>query len=143
AGSVAASGPSTAGGRPGTRLLARAGTPAAFAAAVLAFTYAAVSLYWTLGGRLLLDTVGGTVEQVARGGGGPAVLLGLTATVLKVAGGLLALALVRPWGRAIPRRWLLICPAGARAGATRYCGRVLAGARAVGGGAAGPAGAGA
>ena len=25
----------------------------------------------------------------------------------KVAGGLLALALVRPWGRVIPRRWLL------------------------------------
>ncbi|HKA95187.1 MAG TPA: DUF3995 domain-containing protein [Streptosporangiaceae bacterium] len=119
-------GPSIAKGRPGTRLLARAGTPAAYAAAVLAFTYAAVSLYWTLGGRLLLDTVGGTVEQVARGGGGPAVLLGLTATVLKVAGGLLALALVRPWGRAIPRRWLLICSAGASAVLTGYGGLLVA-----------------
>jgi hypothetical protein len=112
--------PNAAEDRPGTRLLARAGTPAAYAAAVLAFTYAAVSLYWTLGGRLLLDTVGGTVAQVARGGGAPAVLLGLTATVLKVAGGLLALALVRPWGRALPRRWLLICSAGASTVLTGY-----------------------
>jgi len=30
-----------------------------------------------------------------------------------VAGGLLALALVRPWGRGVPRRWLLLSSAGA------------------------------
>ena len=118
--------PSVAKDRLGTRLLARAGTPAAYAAAVLAFTYAAVSLYWTLGGRLALDTVGGSVAHVARGGGAPAVLLGLTATVLKVAGGLLALALVRPWGRAIPRRWLLICSAGASAVLIGYGGLIVA-----------------
>jgi len=118
--------PSAAKDRPGTCLLARAGTPAAYAAAVLAFAYAAVSLYWALGGRLLLDTVGGTVVQVARDGGVPAVLLGLTATVLKVAGGLLALALVRPWGRAIPRRWLLVCSAGASAVLTGYGGLLVA-----------------
>jgi hypothetical protein len=34
------------------------------------------------------------------------VALGIGAGVLKVAGALLALALVRPWGRAIPRRLL-------------------------------------
>jgi hypothetical protein len=91
-------GPSVAMGRPVTSRLTRAGTPAAYAAAVLAFAYAAVSLYWTMGGRLLLETVGGTAVEVARGGGMPAVLLGLTATVLKVVAGLLALVLVRPWG---------------------------------------------
>lgn len=118
--------PSVAKDRPGTRLLAKTGTPSAYAAAVLAFTYAAVSLYWTLGGSLLLDTVGGAVAHVARGGGAPAVLLGLAATVLKVAGGLLALALVRPWGRAIPRRWLLICSAGASAVLIGYGGLIVA-----------------
>jgi hypothetical protein len=38
----------------------------AYAAAVLAFGSAAVSLYWTLGGTVLLDTVGGTFEHLAR-----------------------------------------------------------------------------
>jgi len=36
------------------------------------------------------------------------VLVALAATVAKVIGGLLALAMVRPWGRLVPRRWLLI-----------------------------------
>jgi hypothetical protein len=35
------------------------------------------------------------------------VLIAAAATLAKVVGGLLALALVRPWGRAVPRRWLL------------------------------------
>lgn len=82
-------------------------TIAAYGAAALAFAYAAVSLYWAAGGTALLATVGGTVEDVARRGGLPAVALGSAATVLKVVGGLLALALARPWGRTIPRRWLL------------------------------------
>ena len=119
-------GPSVAMGRPVTFRLTRAGTPAAYAAAVLAFAYAAVSLYWTMGGRLLLETVGRTAVEVARGGGMPAVLLGLTATVLKVVAGLLALVLVRPWGRAVPRRWLLICLAAASAVLTGYGGLIVA-----------------
>ena len=36
------------------------------AAAVLAFASAAVTLYWTLGGTLLLDTVGGAFEELVR-----------------------------------------------------------------------------
>ena len=84
----------------------RAGAIAAYGAAALAFAYAAVSLYWTVGGTALLATVGGGVEDVARRGGLPAIALGLAATFLKVAGGMLGLALVRPWGRAMPRRWL-------------------------------------
>ncbi|MEA2497122.1 MAG: hypothetical protein QOJ29_5033, partial [Thermoleophilaceae bacterium] len=42
----------------------RDGSPAP--AAALAFASAAVSLYWTLGGTALLDTVGGAVEDLAR-----------------------------------------------------------------------------
>jgi hypothetical protein len=84
------------------------GTVAAYAAAVLAFAYALVSLYWALGGHALVTTVGGYVEQFARRGGALPVLVALAAAAAKAAGGLLALALVRPWGRMVPRRWLLI-----------------------------------
>ena len=77
---------------------------AAYGAAALAFAYATVSLYWAAGGTSLLATVGGTIEEVGRRGGLPAIALGSAATVLKAAGGMLALALIRPWGRAIPRR---------------------------------------
>ena len=92
--------PATAGRRP-------AGTVAAYAAAVVAFGYALVSLYWAVGGHRLVSTVGGYVAHFARQGGAVPVVLALAATAAKVAGGLLALALVRPWGRVIPRRWLL------------------------------------
>ena len=92
--------PAAAGGR-------TAGTVAAYAAAVVAFAYALVSLYWAVGGHRLVSTVGGYVAHFARQGGAVPVVLALAATAAKVAGGLLALALVRPWGRVIPRRWLL------------------------------------
>jgi hypothetical protein len=67
----------------------------AWVAASLAFASAAVSLYWTLGGTLLLDTVGGAIEDLARERSFVSVALGTTTVVLKVAAGVLALALVR------------------------------------------------
>jgi hypothetical protein len=84
------------------------GTVAAYAAAAVAFGYAAVSLYWALGGHAMVSTVGGYVQRFAREGGAVPVLVALAAAVAKVIGGVLALALVRPWGRVIPRRWLLL-----------------------------------
>jgi hypothetical protein len=105
------------------------GTVAAYVAAVLAFAYALVSLYWAVGGHALVTTVGGYVEQFARRGGALPVLVALAAAAAKVAGGLLALALVRPWGRMIPRRWLLIGSSAASALLVGYGGlNVLAGA---------------
>jgi Protein of unknown function (DUF3995) len=89
------------------------GTVAAYAAAIIAFAYAVVSLYWALGGHALIGTVGGYVQQLARRGGAIPLLAALAAAVAKVVGGLLALALVRPWGRVVHRRWLLIVSAGA------------------------------
>jgi hypothetical protein len=83
------------------------GTITAYAAAIAAFTYALLSLYWAVGGHGLVSTVGGYVEQFAHRGGAIPVLVALAATVAKVAGGLLALALVRPWGRVVSRSWLL------------------------------------
>ena len=71
-----------------------AGTVAAYAAAVVAFAYALVSLYWAVGGHRLVSTVGGYVAHFARQGGAVPVVLALAATAAKVAGGLLALALV-------------------------------------------------
>jgi hypothetical protein len=79
---------------------------AAYAACALAWLYAVPNLYWALGGTAGLDTVGGAIEELARTRDPAGVALGLGAGVLKLAGGLLALALVRPWGRAIPRRLL-------------------------------------
>lgn len=105
------------------------GTATAYAAAIAAFAYALVSLYWAVGGHALVSTVGGYVEQFARQGGAVPVLVALAAAVVKVAGVLLALALVRPWGRVVPRRWLLISSAGASALLVVYGGiNVAAGA---------------
>ena len=80
---------------------------AAYPACALAWLSAVPSFYWALGGTAGLDTVGGAIEELARTPDPAGIALGLGAGVLKVAGGLLALALVRPWGRAIPRRLLL------------------------------------
>src|SRR6516164_1101060 len=105
-----------------------AGTVTAYAAAIVAFAYAMMSLYWALGGHALVSTIGGYVEQFARRGGALPVLAALAATLAKLAGGLLALALVRPWGRVVPRRWLLLGSAGASVLLVAYGGlNVLAG----------------
>jgi hypothetical protein len=101
----------------------------AYAAAIVAFAYALMSLYWTLGGHALVSTIGGYVEQFARRGGALPVLIALAATLVKVVGGLLPLALVRPWGRMVPRGWLLSGSAGASALLVVYGGlNVLLGA---------------
>jgi uncharacterized protein DUF3995 len=105
------------------------GTAAGYAAAIVSFAYALVSLYWAVGGHGLVSTVGGYVEQFARRGGAVPVLVALAAAAAKVAGGLLALALVRPWGRVVPRRWLLLGSTGASGLLVAYGGlNVLAGA---------------
>jgi hypothetical protein len=80
---------------------------AAYTACALAWLYALPSLYWALGGTAGLDTVGGAIEELARTRDPAGIALGLGAGILKLVGGLLALALVRPWGRVIPRRLLL------------------------------------
>ena len=117
-----------------------AGTVAAYAAAIVAFGYAVPSLYWAAGGHGLVSTVGGYVEQFARRGGAVPVLVALAAAALKVAGGLLALALVRPWGRVVPRRLLLIGSAAASALLTVYGGLNVAVAALVLSGVIHPAG---
>jgi hypothetical protein len=79
----------------------------AYAACAWAFLFAAMSFYWALGGMVGVETLGVEIERQARERDP-----GLLATTwitggLKAAAGLLALALVRPWGRALPRRLLV------------------------------------
>jgi Protein of unknown function (DUF3995) len=81
-------------------------TWAAYAACALALLSAIPSFYWAAGGTIGLDTVGGAIEELARARNPAGVALGIGAGVLKVAGAVLALALVRPWGRRVPRRLL-------------------------------------
>jgi hypothetical protein len=74
---------------------ARSGRSAALAAAALAFASAAVSVYWTLGGTGLLDTVGGEIERLARERSAPAVAVIAATAVAKLLAGALALGLPR------------------------------------------------
>jgi hypothetical protein len=74
---------------------ARSGRSAALAAAALAFASAAVSLYWTLGGTGLLDTVGGEIERLARERSAAAIAVAGATAVAKLLAGALALALLR------------------------------------------------
>ena len=95
--------------------MTRGTAAAAYGSVVLAWLYALVSAYWTAGGTALLSTVGGPVEDLARRGGGAAVAVGVVTVLLKLAGGVLGLALVRPWGRRLPARALTVAAAAAGA----------------------------
>jgi hypothetical protein len=79
-----------------------------YAACVCASLSAAISFYWGIGGDVGLELVGdGAVEASESGGLGIFVLLVLVGLV-KGLGGLLALALVQPWGPRILPRWMLL-----------------------------------
>lgn len=78
-------------------------------AATLAFASAAVTVYWTIGGTGLLDTVGGYPEELARAGGPVAAVGGLLVVAVKIVGGLVALGLAqRGLGRTRHRLLLLV-----------------------------------
>src|SRR5215216_4618983 len=66
---------------------------AAYAACALALLSALLSFYWAAGGTIGLDTVGGAIEELDRARDPAGVALGIGAGLLKVAGGVLALAL--------------------------------------------------
>jgi hypothetical protein len=70
---------------------------------VLAWGYAAVSAYWAAGGTAGIDTVGGQIAELARSGSPAAALLAWAATVAKLIGGLLGVAMARrqPPGRLV------------------------------------------
>jgi hypothetical protein len=79
----------------------------AYAAAWCALIFAVLTFYWALGGTFLLDTIGQEVLRLARTRDTTFVVAGWVSALLKLAGAVLALALVQPWGGRIPRRLLL------------------------------------
>jgi hypothetical protein len=107
---------------------------AAYLSAVLALLYAAVSAYWAAGGKGLLSTLGGQLEDLARRGGAASFVLGVTVALIKFAGAALSLALVQPWGRRLPQRLLTAVAIAGGVVLTVYGGLlVVVGALALGG----------
>src|SRR6266568_7323234 len=68
----------------------------AYLAAGLAFASAATTAYWLFGGTALLDTLGGSVERLARDRSNAALALALAVVVVKSVAALLALLLLSP-----------------------------------------------
>jgi Protein of unknown function (DUF3995) len=80
------------------RRAAARGLRLAQAACVAGLAYAAISVYWAVGGTWLLDTVGGTLDQQAHAGNLGIILAVWAAAVLKIIGAIVPLAAagVRP-----------------------------------------------
>ncbi len=98
------------------------------AAAGWAFAFAAVSFYWAAGGTQGLGTLAETLrEQAVARDQGFITVIWITGA-LKVLAGLLALALVRPWGKVFPRWMLLTAGWGTGAFLTLYGGLDMIGA---------------
>jgi Protein of unknown function (DUF3995) len=74
------------------RRAAASGLRLAQAACVAGLAYAAISVYWALGGTWLLDTIGGTLEQQGRAGNPGIILAVWAAAVLKIIGAIVPLA---------------------------------------------------
>jgi hypothetical protein len=88
---------------------------AGYAAAAWAFLFAAASFYWALGGPLGVETIGPGITGPALAGD-PTILAVIWITgALKVVAGVVALALIQPRGRRVPRWALLLFGWGAGA----------------------------
>lgn len=85
----------------------------AYAAAVWAFVFAALSFYWAAGGRVGVMTLGEGIERLALARDPELIATTWITGVLKGIAGLLALALVQRWGRVFPRRVLRLGARGA------------------------------
>jgi hypothetical protein len=95
---------------------------AAYVACVWGLLFAGISFYWGLGGRGLLDTVGGTIQRRALAGDATVYAAVWVTGLLKLLAAGLALALVRPWGRRLPRRPLVFVAGACAALLTLYGG---------------------
>lgn len=78
---------------------------AAYSACAWSFIFAAASFYWAAGGTAGAGTISETITELAQSAWFAAVLWGTG--LLKALVGILALALVRPWGNKLPR-WMLL-----------------------------------
>jgi len=111
---------------------------AGYAACAWALIFAAMSFYWAAGGGLGIETQAPGIKEYAEAREPWFVALLWATGAAKVIGGLLALALVQPWGRMFPRWMLLTAGWAAGVGMTLYgglnlvIGVVIAGLRAAG-----------
>ncbi|GAA5052395.1 DUF3995 domain-containing protein [Haladaptatus pallidirubidus] len=80
-------------------------TYAGYIASAWMIVFAAVSFYWAFGGTAGVDTV--SLGQELAGEPWFITILWLTG-ILKLGGGVLALALVQSWGQLLPRRLVLV-----------------------------------
>ena len=76
-----------------------------YAACLWAVLFAALSFFWAAGGRTGLHPL----ELEAAPGDSVWIVINLGAGIIKVLMGLLALALVQPWGRIVPYKLLKAC----------------------------------
>jgi hypothetical protein len=81
---------------------------AGYATAACAFLFALISFYWGFGGTFALDTVGREAVELIEAGNVGIYVAVWFAGLFKAAGGVLALALVQPWGRRLFRHWMLM-----------------------------------
>lgn len=95
---------------------------AGYATCAWALIFAAVSFYWAAGGTIGAETIGPALAGLARVRDPEFIAILWITGALKVAAGLLALALVQSWGRLIPRWLLLLAGWGASAGLILYGG---------------------
>ncbi len=114
-----------------TLAIARRGFWAGYAACAWGLAFAAISFYWGLGGTIGLDTIGGSLETLARVHD-PILLVAVWGTgFLKLLGSLLALALVGKWAARLSRRLVTVLGGVAAASLTLYGGVLVAAAMLV------------
>jgi Protein of unknown function (DUF3995) len=83
------------------------GTWPGYLAFIWGLIFAAISFYWGSGGTVGLNTIGGSIEARARRGDASILAAVWITGTLELFGAVLALALVRQWGRRLPQRPLL------------------------------------
>lgn len=99
---------------------ARPGRWAGRAAFAWAVIFALMSLYWAAGGRVGGATLGVEIDRLAHERDASFVAGLWAAFALKAAAAVLALALVQPWGRRLPRRLVLVLGTATGIGITLY-----------------------
>lgn len=83
---------------------------AAYGACGWAFLFAALSFYWALGGIAGIDAVSPAIVSLARARVPWLIALLWITGILKIGSGLIALALIQPWGRRIPPGYCSFSP---------------------------------
>jgi len=109
----------SATGRRGQRSV---GAWAGYVACVWGLAFAAISFYWGAGGTQGLDTLGGSLESLARAHDRTLLIAVWLTGFLKILGSLLALALAGRWAARLPRRPVIVLGWVAAASLTLYGG---------------------